>query len=166
MQVGRDDIKIEEHPVTVIPGWAALHQQIIQEIVNSIHANLLFYDHLIQEFTGQQEIFRMSVNAWRGLHLVCRRIEVQELAHQVDEELQADNPGGWEEYICTGGRAPVTREEELLHTPAQSTVSLSDSLNKSIHTNIMYQYSEGGTLLPLHITAAEDIDDKHYIAYD
>ena len=165
-QISRDNIEIKEHLVTVIPGWAVLHQQIIQEIVNGIHANPLFYNHLVQQFTGETEIFGTPVNTWRGLHLVCRRIEAQELAHLVDEEVQADDPGGCEEYIHTGGRAPVEREEDLLHTPARSTVSLSDSLHESIRTNIMYQNSEGGTPLPLHITAAEDIDNEHYIAYD
>ena len=38
-QVGRDDIEFEEHLVSIIPGWAALQQEIIQGIVDSIHAN-------------------------------------------------------------------------------------------------------------------------------
>ena len=166
MQVYRDDIEVKEHPVTIILGWAVLQQEIIQGIVDSIHTNPVFFDHLIQRFLNQEEIFGMSVNAWRGLHIVCRRLEAQEIVHQAEEEFPVEDPGGWEEYIHTGGNPPVTREEELLHTPTRSTVSLTDSLNKLIRTNITYRNSKGGTQLPLHITAAEDIDNENYIAYD
>ena len=117
MQVACDDIEVEEHPVTIIPGWTALQQEIIQGIVDSIHANPIFFNHLIARFPDQDEIFGTSVNAWRGLHIVCRRLEVQEITQQAEEEFPVEDPGGWEEYICTGGNPPVHREEDLLHTP-------------------------------------------------
>ena len=70
-QVGRDDIEVEDYPVTVIPGWAHLQQEIINSIVESIHANPVFFDHLVARFPDQDEIFGTSIAAWRGLHLVC-----------------------------------------------------------------------------------------------
>ena len=158
-QVGRDDTEFEEHPVTIIPGWAALQQEIIQGIVDSIHANPLFYDHLIAQFPGQEEIFRTSVAAWRGLHIVCRRLEAREVARLAD----AEDPDSWEEYIRTGGNPPPHPDNRLLHTPPQST----DSLPDSIHTNITYQNDEDGRLITnTYIVSAEDIEDEHYVAYD
>ena len=116
-QVYCDNIEIEEHPVTIIPGWAVLQQEIIQGIVDSIHANPVFFDHLITRFPEQDEIFGTSVNTCRGLHIVCRRLEVQEIVRQAEEEVLVADPGGWEEYIRTGGNPPIHREENLLHTP-------------------------------------------------
>ena len=72
VQIGRDDIEIEENP---IPGWANLQQQIINSIIESIHVNPAFFDHLVARFPDQDEIFGTSVEAWRGLHIVCRRLE-------------------------------------------------------------------------------------------
>ena len=166
-QVNCDNIEVEEHPVTIIPGWTALQQEIIQGIVDSIHANPVFFDHLIRRFPDQDKIFETSVNTWRGLHIVCRRLKAQEIAHQAEEQFPEEDPRGWEEYTHTGGNPPVHREEDLLHTPQRSTVSLSDSLQESIRTNIMHQNNEEGRPIPLvHVTAAEDIDDEYYIAYD
>ena len=78
-QVGRDDIEVEDYPVNVIPGWANLQQEIINSIVESIHANPVFFDHLVARFPDQDEIFGTSVEAWRGLHIVCQRVEARQL---------------------------------------------------------------------------------------
>ena len=94
-----------------------LQQEIIQGIVDSIHTNSVFFSHLIQKLPDQDKIFGTSVNAWRGLHIVCRRLEAQEIMRQAEEEFPVEDPRGWEEYICTGGNPPVHREEDLLHTP-------------------------------------------------
>ena len=74
-QVRRDDIEIEEHPVTVIPGWAALQQEIIQGIIDSIHINPVFFDHLVARFPDQDEIFGTTVNAWRGFTLFVEELK-------------------------------------------------------------------------------------------
>ena len=167
-QVGRDDIKVENHPINVIPGWAHLQQEIINSIVESIHANPVFFDHLIARFPDQDEIFGTPVNAWRGLHLVCRRVEARQLEQleaelRADEEAQADDPGGWEAYICTGGNPPPDPNNRLLHTPLPST----DSLPDSIHTNITYRNDETGRLITTtYVVSAEDIDDEHYVVHD
>ena len=78
-QVRRDDVEVEDYPVNVIPGWAHLQQEIINSIVKSIHANPVFFDHLIARFPDQDEIFGTSIEAWRGLYIVCRRVEVRQL---------------------------------------------------------------------------------------
>ena len=158
-QVGRDDIEIEEHPVNVILGWAHLQQEIINSIVESIHTNPAFFDHLVASFPDQDEIFGTSVAAWRGLHIVCRRVEAREIARLAEEE----DAGGWEEYIHTGGNPPPNPNNRLLHTPPQST----NSLPNSIRTNITYRNDEDGRLITnTYVVSAEDIEDEHYIAYD
>ena len=167
-QVGHDDIKIEDYPVNIIPGWAHLQQEIINSIVESIHANPVFFDHLISRFPDQDEIFGTSVEAWRGLHLVCRRVEARQLERLeqellADEAAQADDPGGWEEYIRTGGNPPPSPNNRLLHTPLPST----DSLPDSIHTNVTYRNDENGRLITTtYILSAEDIQDEHYVVHD
>ena len=119
-QVGCDDIEVEDYPVNVIPGWAQLQQEIINSIVESIHANPAFFDHLVARFPDQDEIFGTSIEAWRGLHRVCRRVEARQL-ERLEAELRADeaaeDPGGWEEYICTGGNPLPSPNNHLLHTP-------------------------------------------------
>ena len=166
-QVGCDNIEIEEHLVAIIPGWAALQQDIIQSIVESIHTNPVFFDHLIAWFPDQDEIFGTTVNAWRGLHIVCRRLEAQEIVRQAEEKFPVEDPGGWEEYICTGGLPALQPGDRLLHTPLRLTASSSNSLNSSIRTNITYWNDKEGRPIPLiHVTAAEDIDNKYYIAHD
>ena len=164
-QVGRDDIEI--YPVNVIPGWAHLQQEIINSIVESIHANPVFFDHLVARFPDQDKIFGTSIEAWRGLHLVCRRVEARQLerleAEVAAETAEADDPNGWEEYIHTGGNPPPNPNNRLLHTPPPST----DSLPDSIRTNIMYRNDEGGRLITTtYIVSAEDIQDEHYIVHD
>ena len=62
-QVGRDDIEIENYPVNVIPGWAHLQQEIINSIVESIHANPVFFNHLVARFPDQDEIFGTLIEA-------------------------------------------------------------------------------------------------------
>ena len=169
VQVGRDDIEIEEYPVNVIPGWAHLQQEIIDSIVESIHANPVFFDHLVAWFSGQDEIYGTSIEAWRGLHLVCRRVEARQL-ERLEAELRADkaaveedDPNGWEEYIHTGGNPPPNPNNRLLHTPPPST----DSLPDSIRTNITYRNNENGRLITTtYVLSAEDIQDEHYIVHD
>ena len=167
-QVGRDNIEVENYPVNVIPGWAHLQQEIINSIVKSIHANPIFFDHLIARFPDQDKIFGTSINAWRGLHLVCRRVEARQL-EQLEAELRADeavaeeeDPGGWEAYICMGGNPPPHPNNRLLHTPPPST----DSLPDSIRTNITYRNDESGRLITTtYIVSAEDIQDEHYVVH-
>ena len=163
-QVRRDDIEIEEYPVGVIPGWAHLQQEIINSIVESIHANPVFFDHLIARFPDQNEIFGTTIEAWRGLHIVCWRVEAREIACLAAEEIQEEeDPAGWEEYIRTGRNPPPHPNNRLLHTPLQST----DSLPDSIRMNITYRNNENGRLITnTYIVSAEDIEDEHYIAYD
>ena len=167
-QVGRDDIEVKDYPVNVIPGWAHLQQEIINSIVESIHVNPVFFDHLIARFPDQDEIFGTSVDTWRGLHLVCRRVEARQLKRleaelRADEEAQADDPGSWEEYIHTGGNPPPNPNNCLLHTPLPST----DSLPDSIRTNITYRNDENGRLVTnTYVISAEDIEDEPYVAYD
>ena len=168
-QVGHNDIEVENYPVDVIPGWAHLQQEIINSIVESIHTNLVFFDHLVSRFPDQDEIFGTSIEAWRGLHIVCRRVEARQL-ERLEAELRADkaavegnDPDGWEEYIHTGGNPPPNPNNRLLHTPPPST----DSLPDSIHTNITYRNNEDGRLVTnTYVISAEDIDDEPYVAYD
>ena len=158
-QVGCNDIEVE---VDVIPGWAHLQQEIIHSIVESIHVNPVFYDHLVARFPDQDEIFGTPIVAWRGLHLVCRRLEARQL-ERLEAEVAEEDPDGWEEYIRTGGNPPPNHNDRLLHTPLPST----DSLPDSIHTNITYQNNEDRRLITnTLVVSAEDIDDEHYIAYD
>ena len=167
-QVGRDNIEVEDYPVNVIPGWAHLQQEIINSIVESIHANPVFFDHLIARFPDQDKIFGTSVEAWRGLHLVCRRVEARQLERLeaellADEAAEADDPGGWEEYIHTGGNPPPNPNERLLHSPPPST----DSLPDSICMNIMYRNDENRRLITTtYVLSAEDIQDEHYVVHD
>ena len=120
-------------------------------------------------FPDQDEIFGTSVAAWRGLHLVCRRVEARQL-ERLEAELQAteaaverDDPNGWEEYIRTGGNPLPNPNNHLLHTPPPSTDSLPDSLR----TNITYQNDENGRLITTtYILSAEDIQDEHYVVHD
>ena len=111
VQVGRDDIEVEDYPVAVIPGWAHLQQEIINSIVESIHSNPFFFNHLVAMFPDQDEIFGTSVAAWRGLHIVCRRVEARQLA-RLEAEVRAEteeanDPGGWEEYIRHRRESPA-----------------------------------------------------------
>ena len=87
-QVGCDDIEVENHTVGKIPGWAHLQQEIINSIVEGIHANPVYFDHLIARFPDQDEIFGTSIEAWRGLHHVCRRLEARQL-ERLEAELRA-----------------------------------------------------------------------------
>ena len=161
-QVGCNDVEVENYPVNVIPGWAHLQQEIINLIVENIHANPVFFDHLVARFPDQDEIFGTSIEAWRGLHLVCRRVKARQL-EQLEAEIAREDPGGWEEYIRTGGNPPPHPDNTLLHTPPTST----DSLPDSIRTNITYQNDEDGRLITnTYVVLAEDIDNKHYITYD
>ena len=168
-QVGRDNIEVEDYPVNIIPGWAHLQQEIINSIVESIHANPVFFDHLVARFPDQDEIFGTLIEAWRGLHLVCRRVEARQLERleaklrEAEETIEADDPSGWEEYIRTGGNPPPNPNNRLLHTPPPST----DSLPDSVRTNITYRNDENGRLITTtYVISAEDIQDEHYIAYD
>ena len=168
-QVRHDDIEVEDYPVNVIPGWAQLQQEIISSIVESIHANPVFFDHLVARFPDQDKIFGTPIEAWRGLHRVCRRLEARQL-EQLEAELQAaeaaveeDDPSGWEEYIHTGGNPPPDPNNRLLHTPLPSTHSLPDS----IRTNITYRNDEQGRLITTtYVVSAEDIQDEHYVVHD
>ena len=161
-QVGRDDIEVKDYPVGVIPGWVHLQQEIINSIVESIHANPVFYDHLIARFPNQDEIFGTSIEAWRGLHLVCRRLEARQL-ERLEAEIAEEDPDGWEEYIRTGGNPPPNPNNHLLHTPPPST----DSLPDSIRTNITHRNDKDGRLITnTYVVSAEDIDDEPYVAYD
>ena len=167
-QLGRDDIEIEDYAVGEIPGWAHLQQEIINSIVEGIHTNPVYFDHLIARFPDQDEIFGASVEAWRGLHIVCRRVEARQLERLeaellADEVAEADDPGGWEAYIRTGGNPPPDPNNRLLHTPPPSTHSLPDS----IRTNITYRNDKNRRLITTtYIVSAEDIDDEHYVVHD
>ena len=164
MQVGCDDIEPEDYPVTIIPGWVNLQQEIINSIVKSIHANPVFYDHLIARFPDQDKIFGTSVAAWRGLHIVCRRVEVRQL-ERLEAEVRADeeDTSGWEEYIRTGGNPPPNPNNRLLHTPPPST----DSLPDSIRTNITYRNDENGRPVTLtYVVSANNLEEEHHVAYD
>ena len=168
-QVRRDDIEIEDYNLGAIPGWAHLQQEIINSIVERIHANPMYFDHLIARFPDQDEIFGTSVEVWRGLHRVCRRLEARQL-ERLEEELQAaeaaveeDDPSGWEEYIRTGGNPPPNPNNRLLHTPPPGN----DSPPDSIRTNITYRNDEQGRLITTtYVLSAEDIQDEHYIVHD
>ena len=164
-QVRRDDIEIEEGPVGQIPSWAHLQQEIIQSIVDGIHANPVYFDHLIARFPDQDEIFGTTVEAWRGLHLVCRRLEARQL-ERLEAEVRAndeEDPDGWEAYIRTGGNPPPNPNNRLLHTPPPSD----DSLPDSIRTNITYRNDEQGRLITTtYVVSAEDIQDEHYVVHD
>ena len=168
-QVRRDDIEIEEGPVGQIPGWAHLQQEIINSIVEGIHTNPVYFDHLIARFPDQDEIFGTTVEAWRGLHRVCRRLEARQL-ERLEAELAAteaaieeNDPSGWEEYIRTGGNPPPSPNNCLLHTPPPSD----DSLPDSIRTNVTYRNDEQGRLITTtYVLSAEDIQDEHYVVHD
>ena len=161
-QVGCDDVEVENHPVDVILGWAQLQLEIINSIVESIHANPVFYNHLVARFPDQDKIFGTSVEAWRGLHLVCRRLEARQL-ERLKAEVAEEDPDGWEEYIRTGGNPPPNPNNRLLHTPPPST----DSLPDSIRTNITYRNDEDGRLITnTYVVSAEDINNEPYVAYD
>ena len=168
-QVGCDDIEVEEHTVGEIPGWAHLQQEIINSIVEGIHANPVYFDHLIARFPDQDEIFGTLVEAWRGLHRVCRRLEARQL-ERLEAELRAteaaveeDDPSGWEAYIQTGGNPPPHPNNRLLHTPPPS----SDSPPDSIRTNITYRNDEQGRLITTtYVLSAEDIQDEQYVVHD
>ena len=167
-QVGRDDIEIEEGPVGQILGWAHLQQEIIHSIVEGIHTNPVYFDHLVARFPDQDEIFGTPIEAWRGLHRVCRRLEARQLERleaevRADENVEGDDPDSWESYIRTGGNPPPNPNNRLLHTPPPSDESLPDS----IRTNITYRNDEAGRLVTTtYVLSAEDIQDKHYVVHD
>ena len=166
VQVRRDDVEINEDQAEVA-GWAHLQQRIITNIVESIHTNPAFFDTLVARFPDQNEIFGTTIEAWRGLHIVCRRVEARErarLAAEIDSEAEQndeDDPTGWEEYIRTGGNPRPNPNNRLLHTPPPG------SPTDSIRTNITYRNAEDGTLITnTYVISAEDIQDEHYVAYD
>ena len=166
VQVRRDDVEINEEQIEVA-GWAHLQQRIINNIVESIHTNPAFFDILVARFPDQNEIFGTTVEAWRGLHLVCRQVEERQrarLAAEIDVEVEQDDnndPGGWEEYIRTGGNPPPDPNHCLLHTPPPG------SPPDSIRTNITYRNDADGRLITnTYVVSAEDIQDEHYVAYD
>ena len=166
VQIRRDDDEINEEQIEVA-GWAHLQQRIINNIVESIHTNPAFFDILVARFPGQDEIFGTTIEAWRGLHIVCRRVEERQrarLAAAVDTEIEQndeDDPNGWEEYIRTGGNPPPNPNNRLLHTPPPG------SPPDSIRTNITYRNDADGSLITnTYIVSAEDIEDEHYVAYD
>ena len=167
-QVGRDDIEIKDYAVGAIPGWAHLQQEIIHSIVEGIHANPVYFDHLVARFPNQDEIFGTPIEVWRGLHRVCRRLEARQLERleaevRADKEAEENDPDGWEAYISTGGNPPPNPNNRLLHTPPPSN----DSLPDSICTNIMYRNDEQGRLITTtYVLSAEDIQDEHYVVHD
>ena len=131
----------------------------------------MYFDHLVARFPDQDEIFGTPVEAWRGLHRVCRRLEARQLerleaelrANEEVEEAEEDNPDGWEAYIRTGGNPPPNPNNRLLHTPPPSN----DSLPDSIRTNITYRNDEQGRLITTtYVLSAEDIQDEHYVVHD
>ena len=166
VQVRRDDVEINEEQIEVA-GWAHLQQRIINNIVESIHTNPAFFDILVARFPDQNEIFGTSIEAWRGLHLVCRRVEERQrarLAAEVDAEVEQNDdndPGGWEAYIRTGGNPPPNPNNRLLHTPPPG------SPPDSIRTNVTYWNGADGRLITnTYVISAEDIQDEPYVAYD
>ena len=166
VQVRRDDVEINEEQIEVA-GWANLQQRIINNIVESIHTNPAFFDILVDRFPDQNEIFGTTIEAWRGLHIVCRRVEARQRAREaaeIDAEVEQndDDIGGWEEYIRTGGNPPPNPNNRLLHTPPPG-----GSPPDSIRTNITYRNDADGRLITnTYIVSAEDIQDEHYVAYD
>ena len=168
VQVRRDDDEINEEQIEVA-GWAHLQQRIINNIVESIHTNPAFFDVLIARFPDQNEIFGTTIEAWRGLHIVCRRVEARQRAREaaeIDAEVERsnseDDPSSWEEYIRTGGNPPPNPNNRLLHTPPPG-----GSPPDSIRTNITYRNDADGSLVTnTYIVSAEDIQDEHYVAYD
>ena len=166
VQVRRDDIEINEEQIEVA-GWAHIQQRIIDNIVESIHTNPAFFDILVARFPDQNEIFGTTIEAWRGLHLVCRRVEQRQRdreAAELDAEVENDenDPDGWEAYIRTGGNLPPNPNNRLLHTPPPG-----GSPPDSIRTNVTYRNAEDGSLITnTYVVSAEDIQDEHYVAYD
>ena len=72
-QVRQDDEEpLEEDPVDPIQELENLGAQ---RIVDNIYNNPLFFDLLVARFEGQETIFGNTVEAWRGLHIVCRNLE-------------------------------------------------------------------------------------------
>ena len=166
VQIRRDDVEINKEQIEVA-GWAHLQQRIIDNIVESIHTNPAFFDILVARFPDQDEIFGTTIEAWRGLHIVCRRLEERQraqLAAEVDAEVEQndrDDPDGWEAYIRTGGNPPPNPNNHLLHTPPPG------SPPDSICTNITYRNDADGRLITnTYVVSAEDIEDEHYVAYD
>lgn len=109
-------IRVPQQPV-VNQGWANLNQTITQSIVDNIHSNPVFFDLLVEHYRGQEMIFGTTVEAWRGLHIVCRNLECCQ-AEQLAKELEPRNvPNHWEEYILHRERLPaeLVREEELFY---------------------------------------------------
>ena len=166
VQIRRDDVEINEEQIEVA-GWANLQQRIINNIVESIHTNPAFFDILVARFPDQDEIFGTTVEAWRGLHIVCRRVEERQRAREATEidaaveQNDDDDPAGWEAYIRTGGNPPPDPNNRLLHTPPPG------SPPDSIRTNVTYRNDADGRLITnTYIVSAEDIQDEHYVAYD
>ena len=96
VQVRRDDVEINEEQIEVA-GWAHIQQRIINNIVESIHTNPAFFDILVARFPDQNEIFGTTIEAWRGLHLVCRRVEQRQRdreAAELDAEVEQNNDDG------------------------------------------------------------------------
>ena len=167
VQIRRDDVEINEEEIEV-SGWANLQQRIINNIIESIHTNPAFFDILVARFPDQNEIFGTTVEAWRGLHIVCRRVEQRQRIREaaaLDAEVERNNdedPSGWEEYIRTGGNPRSNPNDRLLHTPPPN-----GSPPDSIRTNITYRNAADGTLITnTYIVSAEDIQDEHYVAYN
>ena len=165
VQVRRDDDEINEEQLEVA-GWAHIQQRIINNIVESIHVNPAFFDTLVARFPDQNEIFGTTIEAWRGLHLVCRRVEARQ-RERIAAELDAgvddnDDPSGWEAYIRTGGNPPPNPNNRLLHTPPPG-----GSPRDSIRTNITYRNDVDRSLITnTYVVSAEDIQDEYYVAYD
>ena len=115
-QAHRDDEEpTEEDPVDPIQELENLGAQCI---VDNIYNNPLFFDLLVARFKGQEIIFGNTVEAWRGLHIVCRNVERRQV-EELEEEIirQNDQANCWEEYVRYRGRIPTAaiREEELLY---------------------------------------------------
>ena len=115
-QARRDD----EEPIEVNPAnpIQELENLGAQRIIDNTYHNPLFFDQLVAHFEGQQVIFGNTVEAWRGLHIVCRNLECRQL-EELEEEIvrQNNQENHWEEYVRYEGRPPAAaiREEELLY---------------------------------------------------
>jgi len=95
----------EEEPVQPFPfpgdivvgGWRNLQDDLVNHIVRRIHDNPAFFPALSLQFEGQDTIFGEDRRALEGLHIVCRRIEQNDVERAAQAD--ADEINLWDDYL-------------------------------------------------------------------
>ena len=100
------ETEVQEEPVAVqfpypedlvVGGWRNLQDDLVNHLVRRIHDNPAFFPALSLQFEGQDTIFGEDRRALEGLHIVCRRIERNDIERAA--QLEAEDINLWDDYL-------------------------------------------------------------------